>query len=184
MTFGATQVLPGALPPIPSAIQLQGRREMDGSSISLQVSPPAGGGAVPNGGYPPGMNPNPMGAPYMGMPGQPTLANSMIPINFTGNGSVMISPAVIQQLLQLYGGAPGANPYMISGYPGYPGGFMPAPGIAPQPLPPGQAPVAPGNVCVSGVAIDLNQTLYTNWLYLGSVYLYVNRSVHGLALDF
>ncbi len=178
MTFGAVQILPAAIPPLPAATQLQGRRVIDGTSLSLNIATPAGGAALPNGGVPVGAYPLPYGPQMTGV----TPGTSMVPMNFTGNGSILISPAVTQQLLQLYGGAGVQNPYMM-GYPGYPGGFMPAPGIAPQPIAPGAA-VTPGNVCVSGVAIDMSQTLYTNWLYLGTVYLYVNRSVHGLALDF
>ncbi len=175
-TYGAAQVKAGIIPfqqpygqviltgpgfqPAPvnpgygSAIYTGNR--VDGTTITLNVT--AGAPQIP-------------GQPY-GQVG-----------NVNATGFVQISPLVQQVLFQIAGGGTYATPGSYFSYPGQYPGYPPQ---YPQGYPPGTYPPggSPGQVCLSGLAIDMQHTLYSNQLYLGTLYFYLNGTPHGLALDF
>jgi hypothetical protein len=139
--------------------QFMGKR-VDGTTISLNVT--AGGAAVP--------------PTYSGYPSNGYGTSG----NVTANGYIQVSPFIQQVLMQ---SAANSGGYGNTGFP------MPSqyPNQYPNQYPAGYpGGVAGGQACVSNIAIDLQHGTgsYANWLYLGSIYFFVNGTQHGLALDF
>lgn len=164
-TYGTVGVTPGNFaPPVATTygapMTFQSQR-VDGTSLTLSVTSATAAPMIPTNGYP-------MGYPYS-MP---------VTGSVNATGYIQISSFVQQLMISMatggYGNSSifGTFPGTMPGYPtGYPG-------------------VANTQICVSNVALSLQQTnaSFANWLYMGSVYFYLTGGVmngqHGLALNF
>ncbi|MGK5082144.1 hypothetical protein WDW37_02480 [Bdellovibrionota bacterium FG-1] len=155
-------VLVGGAAPVAATpgSQFRGQR-VDGTSITMDLQ--STGAAVPGAAPPiPGYSYNPMGT-GMGMGVG----------NVNASGMIQLSTQIQQMLIQIAAGSTGMP---MTGFP-MPGQIPGYPQAYPQAAPTGQT-------CVSGLALDLQHTISSQWLYLGSIYFFVNGQQHGLALDF
>ena len=172
--YGTMTVTPGNIAPPPvnpgfggSLGTFQGQR-VDGTSISMTVTsstpqavPPPGG--YP-GGYPGGIYPN--AYPASGQ------------VNATGY--IQVSQFIQSLLIQTaIGSSYGFGNPILNNQPGQ--------------YPTGTPYQANQQICVSNIALSLQRTLPStvpaNWLYLGTIYFYINGGQlqggqHGLALNF
>lgn len=139
--------------------QFRGQR-VDGTTISLSLTSGGTTGAYP--GYPPSGGYGATG-------------------NVSATGTIQVSPFIQSVLMQAAASASGYGGNL--GFPTpsqYPTQY---PGQYPGQAYPGQTGIA-GQNCISSLAIDLQHTISSQWLYLGSIYFFVNGTQHGLALDF